>query len=140
MDTLKLNSVITDETFKIGGMTISDDEVVKYVLNATSYYEDAEAFKILSTSQRKKTNFDYEPNCLSNFIENPQVYNINGVFVSRNKVISNYQKLKESDISLSDEQTIFNSIIHGGIFNSDELDSISEIFGYNNSKQKRQVI
>lgn len=140
IDTLKLNSVITDETFKIGGMSISDDEVGKYVLNATRYYEDAEAFKILSTSQRKKTNFDYEPNCLSNFIENPQVYNINGVFVSRNKVISNYQTLKESDISLSDEQTIFNSIIHGGIFNSSELDSISEIFGYNNSKQKRQVI
>ena len=34
------------------------------------------------------------------------------VFVSRNKVISNYQTLKESNTSLSDEQIIFNSIIH----------------------------
>lgn len=135
----KLSSKITDEVFKVGTMPIADDKIKNFIENATSYYEDDEAFKILESTPRKKCDFEMEPEILSRYKENDLAYNINGILVSKNKVLSNYQMLTSCNNSLTEDQIIFNSIIHGSILNSNQLDSISEIFNPNKQKQKRQT-
>ena len=63
--------------------------------------------------------------------KNEQVYDINGVKVSRNKVLRNYRILSNANPDVSDNELIFNSIIFGSLYNSDDLDNLSTAMNIN---------
>jgi len=120
----KLNSVITGSSFRLNNLSIDDKDIFDYLDISVFRYADSLLFKELcSNSSNNDINFNIEK--LEQFKKNDQVYDINGVKVSRNKVLRNYSILRNSNVDRSEEELIFNSIIFGSMYNSDDLDTLS---------------
>lgn len=119
----KLSHNITDNTFKIGTMPIEDKDLDDFIENSTALYENAEALKILHQEKQNPHNIDEDP--LLRFMQDDNTYNINGVLISRNKTLRNYQILTDSNIDIPENEILFSSVVHGSILNTEELDTIS---------------
>lgn len=119
----KLSHNITDDTFKIGTMPIEDKDLDDFIENSTALYENAEALKILQQEKQNPHNIDEDP--LLRFMQDDNTYNINGVLISRNKALRNYQILTDSNIDIPENEILFSSVVHGSILNTEELDTIS---------------
>ena len=131
----KLNSKITNTEFKIGKNYISDDDIDKFVINSVPVYLDEKCYKILSENQ----NYNLEINTideLEKYKTNKLEYNINGVIISRNKVLRNFQILTSRNETIPRETILLNSIIYGSILDEEQIKKINnEIFEPINNKK-----
>ncbi len=131
----KINSKITSQEFRIGKNYINDDDIESFISNSTPRYQNLDCLKILVE------NYDYnyeleEIKELEKYKTNDLEYNINGIIISRNKVLRNYSILSKN-ITISNDVLLFNSIIYGSVLDDEQLDMLSNLII---NKQKEKLI
>lgn len=120
----RLNDLVTANVFKIGKTIIDDISIAQCINNQTFFYANEEIFKILLESVPSNTVENEEiPNLLP-WKKTEQIYDFDGVLISRNKVLRNYNILKGYE-EFSPEEIIFNSLTFGSILDIEEQNKIS---------------
>ncbi len=126
----KLSPKITDQAFRVGKNIISDEDIDGYVPNAVYRFMDDSCYKAIAESKGiPKESFIIEE--LEKYSISDLEYNINGIIISKQKVLRNFailQNNSECD-ELSREQKIFNAMIYGSVLDDSRLKIISEVFG-----------
>lgn len=132
----KLQRIIYEKNFKIGQIIIKDDEINEYINNQTYNYENQFVNQILENNiikieQNKKIDI------LEDYVQDNLTYNINGTIISKNKVLRNYEILTKKDIELTENEKIFNAIIHNSNLTEEELAMLNDLFKEKTKKKKR---
>ena len=124
----KLHLIISGDYLKIGKTVITDDIVSEYIDNSTFTYFDEQLFKILEESPKEFSWDDHaEIEELLPFKKDDISYDIDGIIISRNKVLRNYHVLEDKD-EIPRAKRIFNSLIYGSIFDYTTLEKLSNKF------------
>lgn len=103
----------------------------EYCSNSISLFQNDDLVRILDESRRIVISDDLLQNSIikdidSKYLED-NIYNIGGILISRNKVLRNYEQIKNSDYSdYSDEEKVFNAMIYNSIFSCEQLEIISK--------------
>lgn len=79
---------------------LSDEELVESMLEN---YTDLIPIDIIEVLSSNVTNFTNNIDAIDNYLEDDIYYNFDGMLVSKNKVLRNYSKLKDLNISESDK-------------------------------------
>ena len=100
----------------------------EYCSNSISLFQNDDLVRILDESRRIVISDDLLQNSIikdidSKYLED-NIYNIGGILISRNKVLRNYEQIKNSDYS--DEEKVFNAMIYNSIFSCEQLEIISK--------------
>lgn len=132
----KINHNINSSPLRIENITIANTDLDNYIENANLLYENELAFNILETSEIPTSIEIEDP--IPQYKNSEITYNINGITISRNKVLRNYQTLKNNNPNLTEEEMLFNSIIHNGIYTTTQLNQIScELDKNKKTKEKK---
>ena len=126
----KLSPKVLDQAFKIGKNVINDDDIDEYVPNAVNHFLDANAYKAICTNSGKiKASANIEE--LEQYSVSDLEYNINGIIISKPKVLRNFAilSLDPECNELSRSQKIFNAMIYGSVLDERSLNIISNVFG-----------
>ena len=121
----KLNPLITNIDFIYGKNIIRDEDINDYIPNSTTRYLNESCYEILMNN-KNYNNYDEEIPILEKYKANELEYNIDGIIISRNKVLRNYRCLKNSNLDLSDEELLFNSIIFNSILDEENIETIKK--------------
>lgn len=100
------------------------DEVIE---NATPHFIDKQMERILRDSPRLSINrFPLLLPDIDNLYldEEGEIYNFNGTYISRNKILRNYNALKVELPDADDKDLLYQSIIHQTILSHQQLDDI----------------
>ena len=118
----KLSPRIMDQYFRVGRNVISDEELKEYVPNAVNYYLDDKAYKAIATNKDMNLS-EQEIKELESFSVSDYEYDINGIIISKPKVLRNMAILNSnSDCSnLTRQEKLFNSIICGSVLDEDKI-------------------
>lgn len=116
---------IINNKFKIGNTTINDEDLEEYIENQTIFYENETLKGILDNTKITSIKEEIEIEELERFIQNNNSYNINGIIVSKNKVLRNYQSLI-NQTEISKKEILFNSIIYNSNMTEDEINIIKD--------------
>ena len=121
----KLSSKITTGCFRIGKNVISDEDLKDYIPNSINRYLDADCYKAIEESHSIEAHMDSIKE-LKEFESSNLEYNINGIIISKQKVLRNMTILEEKCPNIDRQKQIFNSIIYGSILDEEKLDNISQ--------------
>lgn len=121
----KLNSKITDQEFRYGKNVIADIDILEYVPNSTNRYLNEDCYKLLLQND-DYTNYESEIELLEPYKVSESEYNIDGIIISRNKVLRNYNCLIKNE-ELSKEDIIFNSVIFNSTLDDDQIETIVKL-------------
>lgn len=118
----EIDKVIRSTQFSIDGNLISDDELDNFIPDATKIEVNLDAFAQIMNSKIRKIE-DKEIPELEQYKKNPLVYKINGVTISRQKVLRNLSILENSDKckNLPRNILLFNALVCGSIFDYYQL-------------------
>ena len=115
---------IINNTFKIGNTVIDDELLEEYIENQTIFYINEEINEILEKTKVTPINKNNEIEELEKYIQDDNIYNINGIIISKNKVLRNYQTLiKNNDIDK--KEILLNSIIYNSNLTEQEINIIN---------------
>lgn len=136
--------VLTDEEeipyniMNASSFFIPQDKLDEVIENATPYVIDKKATEVLNNNRHLIVGL---PNSIINDLdskyldEEGEVYNFDGTYISRNKVLRNYQALNKSLPNLKEEDAIYQAMIHNTILTNDQLDKIKK--SINKVKEKK---
>ena len=112
---IELISILDNEFF------ISDKDIDKYIYTPIHGYENMKEAIDNNLLEQEIL----EPDVLKKFIYTSLTYKINGVLISRNRVIRNYSKI--SSLNIEENEKIIASIFCNSNFNEDEIKNIKDI-------------
>lgn len=121
----KLNkSIVTGERY-----LIDDEELDEYIIDEVGFNIPDEILTKLKSNPRLMISND---NVLDNYLDE-QIYNIEGIIISKNKVLRNIKALEIENIS--DEDKLFYAIIYNSFLNHEEIRKLKAII-YSKQYQK----
>ena len=109
---------------------INDEDISEYVPNSVNRFLDANAYKAIYMN-KGKANATSIVEELEQYSVSDLEYNINGIIISKPKVLRNFTILEQDPgcSELSRYQKIFNAIIYGSVLDEQSINMISNVFG-----------
>ena len=126
----RLSPKVLDQVFKVGKNVINDEDISEYVPNSVNRFLDANAYKAIYMN-KGKANATSIVEELEQYSISDLEYNINGIIISKPKVLRNFTILEQDPecSELSRSQKIFNAIIYGSVLDEQSINIISNVFG-----------
>ena len=126
----RLSPKVLDQVFKVGKNVINDEDISEYVPNSVNRFLDANAYKAIYMN-KGKANATSIVEELEQYSVSDLEYNINGIIISKPKVLRNFTILEQDPgcSELSRSQKIFNAIIYGSVLDEQSINMISNVFG-----------
>lgn len=119
-----LSSKITSGCFRMGKNVISDEDLKDYIPNSVNRYLDADCYKALAESDTIRPSIQHILE-LKEFETSDLEYTINGIIISKQKVLRNMSILEEKCPSIDRQKLLFNSLIYGSVLDEEKLDKLS---------------
>ena len=144
---IHINSLVGEESIVNGKLDdslqsqtaffVPDCKLDEVWCNKTSQFQDKKIFDTLNSSKRLYISEDvFNSDYIKKLDEKYLIlgnYNINGIIISRIKLLRNMEALKNVDSSLADK--IFNSMIYNSMLTTDEIYALKGILSDNKIKK-----